>query len=898
MNKRKKTNAIPAVLSAAAIVLAVLSALCIILTLPGGETRAEETGPLITGKIELTYDENRLFLSKELTGRDVTRGLKFCGLTYYGYDYENPNPAGWYVDNGQSYSCLVIKSKNPQVTNPVQWERLSYSDEKLSPENEYFIRLEIENAGDAVFDLEHLPTFTLNGKEAEYVVPSGSNDGYIDAFWKLEFNENGNMVLSVNTEFSRYVIQSGTSRQLRAKVEGNAKDVVWSIEEGKPGTTISSDGVLSAAADESSHIVVRCASALYPDMFSLTSVSVISEPVVVKSVKVLPERDVDFIYRNGDIYFDIEIEGTEEWDVIWTVTSTLSSSGSKIEGGWLYIDRDEKAESITIRATSAHDATKFDEYTLSIKEPQKISGTIEITYNEDFAILNSNKTGEEISDKFVDPKLHNIQRLGSSNHADGWYVDSGRPYTCLVKRTTAEAPRNWDNLAYSNDFLDPAAEYYLRFELEDYTNDGYEWDPKNPPKVTVNGKEAEFTEFSGGASGLYDVFVRVFLQEQKSVTLQSIEIVRPPIRTIYFPGDEFYLENAEVIATYSDGRTEDVTNKVTSSPGGSLKIGDNSVVLSYSMGGVTKTVTQEISVVPENEYYILTFDSSGGSYVPAQAVKKGEIPVKPADPVNRNLDFGGWMDWNNWVEIKFDKPLESSLKLTARYYCSAEAYASPEGGGQISAMHSYDYKDSTKYTWQASGYDYCAGFTARAADGYVFKEWRIDGPDGEVVTPDEDNLYFTDSNSPKDLYFREVDGGYKFYAIFVPEDSPTPVAPTENPTTAPTDDNTTAPATDATAAPATDVPATDGPATGDVSTDVPATDGATPAPGTDEPADSATDNVPANVTPAPTDVPDNDKAVKKNNGATIAIIVLSVVAAAAIAAAAVAVTLLLKKKKQ
>ena len=81
--------------------------------------------------------------------------------------------------------------------------------------------------------------------------------------------------------------------------------------------------------------------------------------------------------------------------------------------------------------------------------------------------------------------------------------------------------------------------------------------------------------------------------------LSSISITANPSKTEYYKGESLDLTGIAVTATYTSGRTEDVTSSITSSPvsGTSLtEFGSQTVTVSYAENGVTKTATFTISV--------------------------------------------------------------------------------------------------------------------------------------------------------------------------------------------------------------------------------------------------------------------------------------------------------------
>lgn len=79
------------------------------------------------------------------------------------------------------------------------------------------------------------------------------------------------------------------------------------------------------------------------------------------------------------------------------------------------------------------------------------------------------------------------------------------------------------------------------------------------------------------------------------IKLVSIAITIPPQKTTYKIGETFDPTGMVVTATYSNGATLAATGYAYS-PDGPLTLGDNTITVRYTEGGVSKTVTQEITV--------------------------------------------------------------------------------------------------------------------------------------------------------------------------------------------------------------------------------------------------------------------------------------------------------------
>ena len=77
--------------------------------------------------------------------------------------------------------------------------------------------------------------------------------------------------------------------------------------------------------------------------------------------------------------------------------------------------------------------------------------------------------------------------------------------------------------------------------------------------------------------------------------LDHIAVTTPPSRTSYFSGENFSTAGMVVTAYYTDDSSAAVSG-YTYSPTGALVAGNNTITISYSEGGVTKTTTQAITV--------------------------------------------------------------------------------------------------------------------------------------------------------------------------------------------------------------------------------------------------------------------------------------------------------------
>ena len=133
--------------------------------------------------------------------------------------------------------------------------------------------------------------------------------------------------------------------------------------------------------------------------------------------------------------------------------------------------------------------------------------------------------------------------------------------------------------------------------------------------------------------------------ETEKAKLDSIEIKEAPTKTAYTEGEKFDKTGMKVIATYSDGTTKEIKNYAYT-PAGELTKKDTTITVSYTENGVTKTATQEITVVAKGN----SGDEPGGE---TEKAKLDSIEIKEA-PTKTVYTEGE----------KFDK---TGMKVIAKY---------------------------------------------------------------------------------------------------------------------------------------------------------------------------------------------------------------------------------------
>ena len=455
-------------------------------------------------EVAITYDTAIAFPTTRLTGKQVSTALAHAVTCSKSGDQSGP----WYVymkpNNGTytpvSYTCLAYK-------DGTQYRMLDSSDEALNPEREYYFRFNVEdNGSNGVFDTENLPAVTINGAPADDVQWANQRtDGDIYAYQRVYLNETADCAWNVDLDPAVAVVQKGTTKQFTAAAQGTNSSVAWSvIGHQKLGTSMSNTGLLTVAADETAtELTVRAYSAINYNVYADATVTVISEAVGISSVSLSP-ASAD-TYRSGSQQFIVTVEGTDVHDVEWTLTgstpmaghesdvSSISSTGTNYAN--VAVSEYETASTLTLRATSVRDNSKYAEATVNVLDRPFIEN-VAVTYNENAVVLGSTRTGLQITTELMNA----VTCSKSGNESGLWYVylrtNNGAYvpdwYTCLVKKNGS----NYTELYNSEEALDPLADYYLRFNIENRSGIS-EFDPDQLPAVTVNGAPADDVRWAG-----------------------------------------------------------------------------------------------------------------------------------------------------------------------------------------------------------------------------------------------------------------------------------------------------------------------------------------------------------------------------------------------------------------
>lgn len=175
---------------------------------------------------------------------------------------------------------------------------------------------------------------------------------------------------------------------------------------------------------------------------------------------------------------------------------------------------------------------------------------------------------------------------------------------------------------YAEDYFDPTGmivkAYYSDGSSKEITD--YTYEPAGKLKETDETITVSYTEDGITKKAYQDITVG------EAPTLVSIAITTPPNKTLYKVGDFFDTTGMIVTATYDNGISKPIFG-YTYTPNGMLQIGDSTITVSYTKGGITKQATLTIEV-----YYLtgieITNNPAKMSYYEGDTFNKQGMVVK------------------------------------------------------------------------------------------------------------------------------------------------------------------------------------------------------------------------------------------------------------------------------
>ena len=456
----------------------------------------------VAGSFNIEYDTSMVIATTRLTGREVSAMLR-AAIT---------SPKGAYCyDEGSWYVYLVDYSSHTSIGyfEDGDFKSLYASDDKLKAGVDYYFWFNIENQYPYVWDLDNLPTVTVNGAAVDRIEwRSVDPDGDLDVYIKAPLNETGSAVAKVTVDPEITVVQRGTTKQFTAKALGTSDEVVWSVSgNNKPETVISEDGLLTVASNDASlEIAVIATSKVNPAINARVRVKLINEEVRIDSVTVDPPSAS--VTRGTSVVLAVTVTGTDILDAAWKLEGN-EDDGTNMSVSYdntctVYVGSNETSEKLFVTVSAVYDPGKYAVAEITVLPAIKIPSSFNIEYKASDINFTTDMTGSEATAAFRG-SITSQNGTGFSGEP-GWYVyfDDYAAYTAVGYFDEGI----FRHLEESDGRLNTGTEYYLWFNVEDA--DGYEWDIENTPDITVNGAAPDIVAWNYKSyTGDINVYVKV-----------------------------------------------------------------------------------------------------------------------------------------------------------------------------------------------------------------------------------------------------------------------------------------------------------------------------------------------------------------------------------------------------
>ena len=457
----------------------------------------------VDSSFNIEYDTSMAIATTRLTGREVSAMLR-AAIT---------SPKGAYCyDEGSWYVYLVDYSPHTSIGyfENGDFKSLYASDDKLQAGVDYYYWFNIENQYPYVWDLDNLPTVTVNGAAVDKTEwRAGTPDGDLDVYIKAPLNETGSAVAKVTVTPEITVVQRGTTKQFTAKALGTSDEVVWSVSgNNKPETVISADGLLTVASNDASlEIAVIATSKINPKINARVRVKLINEEVRIDSVTVDPPSAS--VTRGTSVMLTVTVTGTDILDAAWKLEGS-EDDGTTMSVSYdntctVYVSSNETSEKLTVTVSAVYDPGKFAVAEITVLPALKIPSSFNIEYKASDINFTTDMTGRQATAAFRN-SITSQNGTGFSGEP-GWYVyfDAYAAYTAVGY---FDGDGIFRHLEESDERLNTGTEYYLWFNVEDA--DGYEWDIENMPDITVNGAAPDIAKWNYKSyTGDINVYVKV-----------------------------------------------------------------------------------------------------------------------------------------------------------------------------------------------------------------------------------------------------------------------------------------------------------------------------------------------------------------------------------------------------
>ncbi|MBR4623542.1 MAG: S-layer homology domain-containing protein [Clostridia bacterium] len=496
-------------------------------------TVPEEVHNYITD-VHIGFDFRSVQVRTDLTGRQVSSALKkaLTGVN-----------EGVHFD--QSCTYLVRRLSDSGGT---YYEPMVNSDELIDPSDTFFYRINLEDDDDHEWDPDNLPYVTIDASpmsEIAFVQWYDDDRSSVDVFVSVDVT-NSNYVCDLDVTPKHQKIKKGSSYQFNAEVEGSVSAVNWSLsDKNSSNTYVTDSGMVYIGTDETAEEITLTATSVFNTRISeKVYIEVTNEDVYIMSVKITPKTAS--VKCGNEIDLVAEVVGTDdhtlEWEIFGNNSYLTMLNTASTPHVYLQIAEEETASSVTVRATSVKDPSKYDEAVITVIPPDLIHEA-SVTFDMKAVTINETVTGKDVSSQLK-------TALEKASTSDNIHIDLNCSY--LVKKEGS----SFTKLENSTDKLNKTDEYYLLINLEE--NAGFQFDKDMLPSVELNGKPATVTDWYSGEHSSVNIYLRVFVDRLKAPSLSAQNVYGSGIKLSWNS-----VENATVYAVYRKNGSEFIVIHMT-----------------------------------------------------------------------------------------------------------------------------------------------------------------------------------------------------------------------------------------------------------------------------------------------------------------------------------------------
>ncbi len=213
--------------------------------------------------------------------------------------------------------------------------------------------------------------------EAGQIGPYTSEDTILDSYTAEKYfrsrTEDAPIVTGVSISPAGATVEAGKTVQFSASVSGTgefSQEVTWSVSGGvSAGTSISANGLLTVAADETAESLTVTAAASGDSSKSASVTVTVTPPAAVTGVSVSPAGAT--VEAGKTVQFSATVNGTGGFsqEVTWSVSGGESDGTSISANGLLTVAADETATSLTVTATASGDSGIYGTATVTVTQP-------------------------------------------------------------------------------------------------------------------------------------------------------------------------------------------------------------------------------------------------------------------------------------------------------------------------------------------------------------------------------------------------------------------------------------------------------------------------------------------------------------------------------------------------